>query len=80
MTTLTIDLPEPLAKEANDAGLLEPGAIEAMLRESLRCRAIDGLFVATDKLAAADFPPMAMYEIQAEVSAVRTQRQQALGA
>ena len=76
MTTLTIDLPDILAKEANAAGLLAPEAIEAMLRENLRRRAIDGLFTAADKLAAANFPPMTLEEIQAEVNAVRAQRKQ----
>lgn len=74
MTTLTIDLPDILANEAKDAGLLTPNAIEAMLRENLRHRAIDSLFNAADKLAAANFPPMTMKEIQEEVNAVRAQR------
>lgn len=71
MTTLTIELPDELAKEA---GLLDPDAIETMLRENLRRHAIDGLFAAADKLAAADFTPMTMDEIQQEVNAVRAQR------
>lgn len=74
MTTLTIDLPDNLAKEAKETGLLAPDAIEAMLREHLRRRAIDGLFTAADKLAAANFPPMTMEGIQEEVNAVRAQR------
>lgn len=74
MTTLTIDLPDTLAKEAQDAGLLDANAIEAMLRENLRRRAVDGLFNAADKLAAANFPPLTMEEIQQEVNAVRAQR------
>ena len=74
MTTLTIDLPDNLIKEAQDAGLLAPDAIEAMLRENLRRRAVDGLFKAADKLSGANFPPMTMDEIQAEVNAVRAQR------
>ena len=74
MATLTIDLPDKLAEEARDAGLLAPGAIEAMLRESLRCRAADGLFAAADKLAKTEFPTMTMVEIQEEVNAVRSQR------
>jgi len=75
MTTLTIDLPDKLAQEARDAGLLNPEAIETMLRESLRRQAVNGLFAAADKLAAANFPPMTMEEIQQEVNAVRQQRQ-----
>ncbi len=76
MTTLTIDLPDNLAKEAKNAGLLAPDAIETMLRETLRHRAVNGLFTAADKLAAADFPPMTMNEIQEEVNAVRAQKKQ----
>ncbi|WP_373509396.1 hypothetical protein [Thiocapsa sp.] len=76
MTTLTIDLPDKLAREAEDAGLLDPGAIATLLRETLRRRAVDELFAAADSLAAASFPPMTMEEIQQEVDAVRAQRRQ----
>jgi hypothetical protein len=76
MTTLTVELPDVLVKEAGAAGLLSPDAIEAMLRENLRRLAVDDLFTAADKLSAAHFPPMTMEEIQAEVNAVRTQRKQ----
>jgi hypothetical protein len=78
MTTLQVklELPDNLAKEAKAAGLLSPGAIEAMLRETLRRRATDELFAAADKLAASNFPPMTMDEIQQEVNAVRMQRKQ----
>lgn len=74
MTTLTIDLPDQLAIEAEAAGLLDPTAIEVMFRENLRRGAIEELFTAADKLAAADLPPMTMEEIQQEVSAVRSER------
>ena len=76
MTTLTIDLPDNLVKEAKNAGLLDPDAIETMLRETLRRRAVNGLFTAADKLAAANFPPMTMEEVQAEVNAVRARKTQ----
>ena len=76
MTTLTIDLPDNLAKEAKQAGLLTPSAIESILRETLRRRAVNGLFTAADKLTAANFPSMTMEEIQDEVNAVRAQRNQ----
>ena len=74
MTTFTIDLPDNLAQAARDAGLLNPEAIEIMLRENLRRRAVDGLFVAADRLAAANFPPMTLEEIQQEVDVARAQR------
>ena len=76
MTTLTIDLPDNLAKEAKQAGLLTPNAIESILRETLRRRAVNDLFTAADKLTAANFPSMTMEEIQDEVNAVRAQRHQ----
>lgn len=76
MITLTIDLPDNLVREARDAGLLDPKAIEAMLRENLRRRGVDELFASADKMAAANFPPMTMEEIQQEVNAVRAQRRQ----
>ncbi len=76
MTTLTIDLPDNLAEEAKQAGLLTPNAIESILRETLRGRAVKGLFTAADKLTAANLPPMTMDEIQEEVNAVRAQRKQ----
>ena len=76
MTTLTIELPDNLAQEAKEAGLLNPEALESLLRETLRRRAIDELFSAADQLAAANFPPMTMDEIQQEVNAVRAQRRQ----
>lgn len=74
MTTVTLNLPDTLAEEANAAGLLSPEAVEQMLREGLRRKAIDGLFSAADKLAAANFTPMTMQEIQNEVNAVRAER------
>ena len=76
MTTLTIDLPDNLAEEARKAGLLAPDAIEVLLREALRRLAVDELFKASDRLIAADFPPMTLGEIQQEVDAVRAQRKQ----
>ena len=76
MTTLTIDLPDNLVKEARNAGLLAPDAIETMLRETLRRHTVNGLFTAADKLAAANFPLMTMEEIQEEVNAVRTRKTQ----
>ena len=74
MAIVTLDLPDTLAAEANAAGLLLPEALEQMLRDSLRRKAMDGLFSAAEKLADAGFPTMTMDEIQAEVSAVRAQR------
>lgn len=76
MTTveLTLNLPDSLANAAGDAGLLTPEAIERLLREAVRRKAVDELFEKMDELADANFPPMTMEEIQAEVNAVRAER------
>jgi hypothetical protein len=81
MTTLElkVDLPDSLANEAKAAGLLNPEAIEAMLRETLRKRRVDELFAAADRIAASNIPPMTMEEIQAEVDAVRKARRERAG-
>lgn len=74
MTTITIELPDELAEEARNQGLLTAGAVEAMIRETLRRRAAKELLEAADKLAAAEFPPLTLAEIQEEVNAVRAER------
>lgn len=74
MTTIKIELPEATAQAARDAGLLTSQALERLLNDALRCRAADELFGKMDELVDANFPPMTMEEIQAEVDAVRAER------
>ena len=75
MTTLTIDLPDNLAKEAKDAGLLDRKAIATMLRENLRQRGVDELFQAMDRMASADTPPvMSPEEVAEEIRKMRVER------
>ena len=74
MTTLTIELPDELAEEAGERGLLVSAAIEAMIRDALRRRAAQELLESAAELAAAQIPPMTMAEIQREVDAVRAER------
>ena len=71
MTTLEISLPDAFAKEARDAGLLAPGAIEALLREAMRQRRIDRLFEIRNQLQASPIEPMTAEEIEAEIRAAR---------
>ncbi len=73
-TEIKLSLPDKLATEAQQAGLLTSQAIEQLLREAVRRKAVDELFQKMDELADANFPPMTMEEIQAEVDAVRAQR------
>ena len=69
-----LELPDPLAKEAATMGLLEPQALQALLREAVRNRRIARLAEARSKIAAAGIPPMTMEEIQAEIKAYRAER------
>ena len=81
MTTLevTLSLPDSLAAEARQAGLLSPLELERMVREALRSRRADGLGAARDKLASDPLPPMTTEEIQAEIEAYRAQERNAAG-
>jgi hypothetical protein len=76
MTTLQVklDLPDNLAKEATNLGLLEPQALQAMLCEAVRQRRIARLIETRQRIAAAGIPPMTMDEIQAEIEADRAER------
>ncbi len=76
MTTLQVkfDLPDSLAKEATSLGLLEPQALQALLRDAVRARRIARLTQARENIAAAGIPPLTMEEIEAEIVADRTQR------
>jgi len=74
MTTIQIDLPDATAQAARDAGLLTSQALEQLLNDALRRKAVDELFEKMDELVDANFPPMTMEEIQAEVNAVRAER------
>ena len=74
MTTLTIDLPENIAKEAKDAGLLAPDVLAQLLKEAMRRRAGRRLLGVSKRIQAVDIPPMSDEDIVAEVKAVRAER------
>ena len=76
---LTVNLPDTLANEAQAAGLLTSSAIERLLREAVRSKAVNELFETADRLATTNIPPMTMDEIQAEVDAVRRARRERAG-
>lgn len=78
MTELKVTLPDRLAREAREAGLLSPKAIQRLLREAMRRRAAAREFLSVaDRVAAAGVRPLSQEEIQAEVSAVRKARRRA---
>lgn len=76
MATIQIELTEATARAAREAGLLTPQTLERLLIEALaRRRAAAALLSVADSVAAAGIEPMSMDEINAEVKAVRTERQ-----
>jgi len=75
MTTLELklNLPDRLARDAAQMGLLEPDNLQNLLREAVRNRRITQLAEARERVAAAGIPPMSLDEIQAEVDAYRAE-------
>jgi hypothetical protein len=71
---LTLALPEPLAREAEANGLLNPEALERLLRDELRRRRVGELFDAADRLAALPAPLLTDAEVLAEIEAARAFR------
>lgn len=75
MTSICIDLPDGLAREAEQAGLLSPGAIEQLIRDRLQTARVDQLFVAMDRMAGVDEPDaMSPEEVAEEIAALRARR------
>jgi hypothetical protein len=79
MTTVQITLPDALAQEAAQAGLLAPEKIASLLRQRLRAERIERLQAARVKLAAEPLDPMTPDEIQAEIKAYRAEQRRAAG-
>jgi hypothetical protein len=71
---LTVTLPESVAKEAQAIGLLQPEALERLLREAIRQRQREQLFAAADRLLDQESPPLTEAEINAEIQAARQER------
>ena len=79
MTTVKIELPEELARNAEEAGLLTPEALEQLIAEALRERRIERLFEIRKELQAAGIAPMSAEEIEAEIRAAREEARRAAG-
>lgn len=71
---LTLSLPESLAREAEERGLLSSDAIAQLLRERLRQRRVDDLFESATRLSQLNLPSLSESEIEAEIEAVRAER------
>lgn len=73
MAEVTVTLPDDVARQADEAGLLRSEALEALLREAMRQQRIGRLFATMDKLSQLE-PRLTEQEIQAEIEAARAER------
>ncbi len=74
MTLVKLTLPDDLARQAKDVGLLDPPAIERLIRAEIRRRRVNRMFNAADRLAALDISPLTETEVEAEIQAARAAR------
>lgn len=81
MTTVQVelDLPDLLAAEAQEAGLLTSEQLTRMVREALRGKRVEKLTKARDMLATQPLLPMTPEEIQAEIDTYRAEVRRAAG-
>jgi uncharacterized protein YpiB (UPF0302 family) len=77
MTKVELSLPDQLARELSDAGLLVPAVLERMLREQLREAKLKRLDEALDLAERNPPPPLTSEEIQAEIDAYRAGKRRA---
>jgi hypothetical protein len=71
---LQLNLPDSLAKDTTQMGLLDPESLQTLLREAVRRRRIAQLTQAHQRVAQADIAPMRLEEIQIEVDVVRAEQ------
>ena len=76
MTTIQIQLPDDLVQDAQAAGLLNPDAIERLLRERLKLQAGDALRAMWKRMPSEELTPEIEEMINEEVQAVRAERRQ----
>ena len=75
MTTVQINLPDQLAQEAQQAGLLSQAAIEKLLRDRLQAKRQDDFFAALERMERAPEPPaLSPEEVAVEIRAMRDER------
>ena len=74
MTTVKIELPEELARQAQELGLLSPRGLEIAVRHALKREAGGKLVELGREIGSDGTPAMNEEEIQAEIDAVRAAR------
>lgn len=80
MATLSITLPDDLARDLADEGLWNVSAIETALRDRLRTARVADLRAVRVLLEANPPEAMSSQEINAEIAAYRVERRRASGA
>ena len=78
MTVVQITLPDALAREATNAGLLTPAALEKLLREELRSSRLERLAASRGNLLDESLA-MTPDEVAAEIQAYRAKASRATG-
>jgi len=73
MAQVLVTLPDEVAQQAQQAGLLRPEVLAHLLRETLRKDRVERLFATMNKLAQLT-PPLTEDEIEAEIDAARAAR------
>ncbi len=68
---LTLDLPDRVAREAKEAGLLSGRAVARLLRAEIRRQAAGRLLSGAARASATGSEPLSMAELQSEIDAVR---------
>lgn len=71
---LTLNLPDRMAREAEEAGLLSERAVARLLRAEIRRQAAGRLLSGAERARAAGSKPLSMVELRREVDAVREGR------
>lgn len=71
---ITLNLPDELARRAQNEGLLSTEAMQRMLEDTLRRAAGQRLLEIADRVHAAGIAPMSEEEINAEVKAYRAEK------
>jgi hypothetical protein len=75
MPALTITVPDRVAEQAKELGLLSEEALVSLIEEALvRRRQINDLFDAADRLSMPGLPAMSTKELEAEIAAARASR------
>jgi hypothetical protein len=71
---LSLDLPDRVAREAKEAGLLSARAVAQLLRAEIRRRAASRLNAGAERASAKGSKPLSMAELQNEIDAARKER------